>query len=57
MSFYQALHQLKKTKELDTEMLSALGVSFESFIRYAQHPKDTRERMVDRLISKLEGKK
>ena len=57
MSFYQALHQLKKTKELDTDMLAALGVSFESFIRYAQHPRPVRERMIEGLISRLEGKR
>ena len=57
MSFEQAFNELKLTKELNTDMLSALGVSFESFIRYAQHPRPTRERMVARLISKLEGKR
>jgi hypothetical protein len=57
MSFEQAFNELKLTKELNTDMLAALGVSFESFIRYAQHPRPARERMIKGLIRKLEGKR
>ena len=56
MSFEQAFNELKLTKELNTDMLAALGVSFESFLQYAQRPKATRQRMIERLILKLEGK-
>lgn len=56
MSFEQALNELKLTRELDTEMLPALGVSFESFLRYAQLPKPKRTRAAERLIAKLERK-
>ena len=56
MSFEQAFNELKLTKELNTAMLSALGVSFESFIRYAQLPRAKRTRAAERLIKKLEGK-
>tara|TARA_R100000152_G_scaffold19791_1_gene12387 strand:- start:20 stop:190 length:171 start_codon:yes stop_codon:yes gene_type:complete len=56
MSFEQAFNELKLTKELNTAMLPALGVSFESFIRYAQLPRIKRTRAAERLIKKLEGK-
>ena len=56
MSFEQAFNELKLTKELNTAMLSALGVSFESFLQYAQLPKLRRTRAAERLIKKLEGK-
>ena len=56
MSFEQAFNELKLTKELSTDMLPALGVSFDHFLQYAQLPRAKRERAAERLIKKLEGK-
>jgi hypothetical protein len=56
MSFEQAYNELKLTKELNTAMLSALGISFDHFLQYAQLPKLRRTRAAERLIKKLEGK-
>ena len=56
MSFEQAFNELKLTKELNTAMLPALGVSFENFLQYAQLPRAKRTRAAERLIKKLEGK-
>ena len=56
MTFDEALDQLKSTLQLSTAMLEPLGISFETFLRFAQGDSDWQERSIIRLIHKLENK-
>jgi len=55
MTKRQALNHLKTERELRTNMLDALDVSFEQFLRLAQHPLNA-QRAYDRLIKREEAK-
>lgn len=46
----QALDELKRTKEIKTNMLSGLGLSFDAFLAYAQANNDNRQKFIARLI-------
>ena len=47
-----ALAELAKTREINTAMLSALGLSFEHFLRYAQISKENQQQFIDLLIKR-----
>lgn len=57
MTYAQALARLKKTKEIRTDMLEPLGLSFEWFLRYAQLPEEAAEKVIPKVIAKLEEQK
>ena len=50
MTKSQAINKLIYTKELTTAMLTPLGISFETFLKYAQLDKDKRRLYLKRLI-------
>ena len=57
MTFDQALDKLKATGELTSAMLAPLGISFETFLRFAQGDTEWQEMSIIRLIHKLENKR
>ena len=56
MTFIQALNKLKETRTLSTNLLEPLHVSFEFFLRFAQLSDKGSEKVLSRLIEKLESK-
>ncbi len=54
MTKRQALYELKKNRKLTTAMLKPLGISFESFLRYAQLQGSQADEIVDQLIKYFE---
>ena len=50
----ETLKQLKETRTISTDMLSALGMSFEVFLRYAQLDKDRQQKIIEKAIKKLD---
>ena len=54
MTKVQAITRLKKTRQLSTGMLKPFGISFESFLRFAQLSDERCEQLIDQLIAKLE---
>ena len=56
MNKRQALTELKRTRELNTNMLEPLGISFESFLRLAQFSKEKRTEAIERLIIAKDSK-
>ena len=46
MTKQQALTELKRTRELNTNMLEPLGISFEAFLRLAQFSKEKRTQYI-----------
>ena len=56
MNKRQALTELKRTRELNTNMLEPLGISFESFLRLAQFSKEKRTEVIERLIIAKDSK-
>lgn len=57
MNFEQALDELKRTMDLNTEMLEPLGIPFDHFLRYCQLSSEQARRAIYRLIARLEKKK
>ena len=57
MTKQQALEKLKETKELSTNMLNPLNISFESFLKYAQIGSEKKQKeTIEKLIKALEYK-
>tara|TARA_R110002153_G_scaffold270475_1_gene436879 strand:+ start:1008 stop:1220 length:213 start_codon:yes stop_codon:yes gene_type:complete len=56
MTKQQALTELKRTRELNTNMLEPLGISFEAFLRLAQFSKEKRTEAIERLIIAKDSK-
>ncbi len=54
MTKVQAVNKLKTTKQLSTEMLRPLGITFEHFLRLAQLPKEKAEIIIDKMIEHFE---
>ncbi len=54
MNKREALDKLKSTRELSTNMLDPLGVTFEQFLRFAQLNTKTAEKAIDLLINRTE---
>ncbi len=52
MTREQAIERLKETRELTTDLLEPLGISFESFLRLAQHPDP--QAIIEKFIQILE---
>jgi len=50
----KAIRELVRTRQLSTAMLAPLGISFESFLRFAQLPKERADEITEKLIAKLE---
>jgi hypothetical protein len=57
MTRQQAIQKLKSTRQLSTGMLAPLGISFESFLQFAQLPDAKCKELVEKLIVKLEDPK
>jgi hypothetical protein len=55
MKKIEAIEKLIKTGEITTGMLKPLGISFESWLRYAQAPKEAQADLVARLIDHFEA--
>lgn len=51
----QAIVKLRETKELSTDLLEPLGISFESFLRFAQLSDARANAIVDKLIASYGG--
>tara|TARA_B100000900_G_scaffold394939_1_gene392849 strand:- start:47 stop:241 length:195 start_codon:yes stop_codon:yes gene_type:complete len=56
MTKAKALQQLKQTRTLSTDMLSALDVTFEQFLRLGQMADGLVQKAYDALIKREEGK-
>ena len=55
MTKQKALEKLKETKELSTNMLKPLNISFESFLKYAQIGSEKKQKeTIEKLIKALE---
>lgn len=55
MTKEQAIAKLTETRSLSTDLLEPLGLSFESWLRFAQQPKETCEKVVADLIEYYNG--
>ena len=53
MTKTEAFRKLESTRKLSTDMLPALRISFESFLRFAQLPKATADGVIDRYVDQL----
>lgn len=51
MTQAQAIKQLAETRELYTDMLEPLCITFEQFLRLAQLPKDRFDAVIDKMIA------
>ena len=51
MTRKQAVKKLTETKKLTTEMLKPLGISFDSFLTFAQLSNEKAAAMTEKLIS------
>lgn len=51
----QAIVKLTETRSLSTDLLEPLRLSFESWLRFCQQPKETREKVVADLIEYYNG--
>ena len=49
-----AMKKFLATRELSTELLKPLGISFESFLRFAQLPKEQADQLIASLVVKYE---
>ena len=56
MTKTKALQQLKQARTLSTNMLSALDVTFEQFLRLGQMDADRTQKSYDALIAREEAK-
>ena len=56
MNKYDALQKLKESRELSTDLLQALDVPFERFLRIAQFSKERRTQYIEKLIKREECK-
>lgn len=54
MTFDQAVAELRRTRELSTGMLDALGIPMDQFLRFAQLPKAKADRVIDKMIGKFD---
>ena len=57
MTFDEALHQLKTSGTLSTNLLKPLGIPFEHFLRYCQLDEAAGKRALGRLVHQLENRK
>ena len=50
----KVLSELKKTKEISSDMLQVIGMPFEVFLKYAKLKDKDREKIANKAIKKLE---
>ena len=50
----EAIQKLRESKTITTEILDPLGISFESFLSFAQKDKETRKEIIENLIKYFE---
>ena len=50
----KVLNELKQTKEISTDMLQVIGMSFEVFLKYSKLKDKDRQKIVNKAIKKLE---
>jgi len=55
MTRKQVHKELLKTGELTTAMLPPLGISFESFLKFAQLDKRASQEIIRKILQKLSG--
>ena len=56
MTKQQAIEQLRASRQLTTNLLKPLNISFESFLRLAQMADDDCVRLVEELLELLDPK-